>query len=111
MYLERKNAYQKGVNWIDKANDDWLTVIGASEYIQGPYEFWKSHVSDGVVLKKSSSDLPCATWAPLGTYTSSTNGKRTGSTHMQIRNDDKIKEILNATFNGLFDKFFATQKK
>ena len=40
-----------------------------------------------------------------------TNATSKGSTHMQVRNDEGIKEHLNKLFNGKYDPWFYTPEK
>jgi hypothetical protein len=104
-YLERKNAYQKGIDWLAQANDQWNVVIGA-DYLCYPNGYWRRKASDGIVLAEAQEGLPCSSWIAVATPGS----------HMQIRNNEGIKEMLNHIFNGYGNreekyKFFYTKPK
>jgi hypothetical protein len=104
-YLDQQNAYQAGVNWLDQANDQWKTVIGA-RHRDSDEQVWKHEPSDGIVLSNAQANLPCFSWMS-GWY----------SSHMQIRNDNEIKWALKHIFEGYgnkdpnLSKFFYTRQK
>lgn len=63
--------------------------------------------NDGIVLRESAENLPCATHMPvIGNRTLSNNNA--GSSHMQVRNDEGLKHFLNRLFNGEMGMFFET---
>lgn len=65
--------------------------------------------SDGVVLAESAYDLPHATHPPVPHRgIEKSDGTYTGSSHMQIRNDDALKRNLHLLYEGEYGLFFKT---
>jgi len=66
--------------------------------------------SDGVVLSESAKGLPCPTHLPVRIYPKEfeTTAVNRGSSHMQVRNDEGLKEHLNKLLNGDYGKWFRT---
>ena len=63
--------------------------------------------NDGIVLRESAENLPGATHMPvIGNQILSDNNA--GSSHMQVRNDEGLKQFLNRLFNGEMGMFFET---
>lgn len=97
-------AWNKGVRFFERANEEWQVIIGARRYHRLPLnpqeiEGFSYYPNDGVVLQESAADLPCATNKPVKLYNSS---------HMQIRNDENIKEAMRKLLDGEYGKFFQT---
>jgi hypothetical protein len=88
-YLDRKNAYQKGLNWLDQANEQWNVVIGA-DYHDTPNAGWVRKQSDGIVLSEAQTYFPCLTawWGEYGS-------------HMQIRNNGTKGETNGGWAGGI----------
>lgn len=63
---------------------------------------WHHKDSDGVVLAESGMNIPQRSFDPQ---------KIEGSTHMRVRNDDKLKVELNRIFTGGVGEFFQTDEK
>jgi len=114
-------AWGAGYDWIKNINTNWEIIIGARECEKMPYPSnpthpqpkWKcdlKHENDGVVLAESAADLPCATHKPVRIYPKEfeTNAVNRGSSHMQVRNDEGLKEHLNKLLNGDYGKWFRT---
>jgi hypothetical protein len=101
----------KGRNWFEGANLQWQVLIGAITY--DSQTGWGVKENDGVVLSESAMNLPCASRLPIRIFPNENNPNVTdkGSSHMQVRNDEGIKEHLNNLFNGDYGDFFATRKK
>jgi len=229
--IKQMQAFQKGIDWLDKANEDWKVIIGAKEYVQNPnpkpqppippmyypktnpdprptppvyclrkgvsifsggapclqvnpnydkeyaeyliaLKEWESYPqklkeaykaaleeyyiayaewnkgsywklkpeNDGIVLAESAMNLPCAQYSikicpektvtipamspsllpqwcklnnilPMPEYSKGgTFTVKTGSSHMQVRNDEGIKEHLFNLFEGDYGWFFKTDK-
>jgi hypothetical protein len=67
--------------------------------------------NDGVVTRPSASELPYATERPIRVYPREFEDViDKGSSHMQIRNDEGIKEHLNKALNGDYGHFFYTKR-
>ena len=68
---KKMEAAKKGVDWFDKANEDWKVVIGAKEYKTNPFGIFLPPIvilkpeNDGIVLAESAKGLPCATHPPV----------------------------------------------
>mgnify|MGYP001398954199 CR=1 FL=1 len=63
---------------------------------------------DGVALAESARDLPFSTHnmkLPDGTYLA----RLSGSSHMQMRNDNNLRIALNHLYDGHVGKFFETK--
>ncbi len=106
-----KPLISKGRNWFEGADAQWQVVIGARVY-NSKTKKWEVKENDGVVLAESSKNLPCATREPVRIYPY--EGQRApskGSSHMQVRNDQGIKEHLDNLFKGLYGDFFFTESK
>lgn len=67
--------------------------------------------SDGVVLAESASNLPSAQWIVELDGKQLPFGVKTGSSHMQMRNDDALKRNLTKLFEGEYGEYFYTDKK
>lgn len=67
---------------------------------------WVEHPSDGLVLASSAGGLPTHLIADQVTPI-----RMQGSTHFGMRNDDNLKNVLKALFNGEVDRFFKTDPK
>ena len=71
---------------------------------------WVVKESDGIVLAESAMDLPCRTHKEVRIYPNEgKNVTNKGSSHMQVRNDEGIKEHLFNLFEGDYGKFFETK--
>ena len=62
---------------------------------------------DGAVLAESARDLPFRTHNMI--YDNLDVSKMNGSSHMQMRNDERLKDALNHLFNGHVGDFFYTK--
>lgn len=115
-YLKRYQAWRDGYEWLNNANQGWEAVIGALEYeIVGWHGLSPEFdvilkESDGVVLKESAINLPGSTHAPVILRGILVNGQWTGSSHMQVRNDDALKTNLQKLYSGDYGWFFYTKK-
>ncbi|MEP7196528.1 MAG: hypothetical protein ABI851_08410 [Saprospiraceae bacterium] len=68
-------------------------------------EYIKSYKpSDGVVLAESASEFPGATTLQPG----GPSRELTNSSHMQMRNDDNLRQKLTKLYNGDYNLFFKT---
>lgn len=64
---------------------------------------------DGAVLSESAADLPFRT-SDMKLSDGTDVSLMDGSGHMQMRNDDNLKNCLNHLFNGDVGRFFKTKK-
>jgi pimeloyl-ACP methyl ester carboxylesterase len=68
---------------------------------------WTYKDNDGVVLAESAQEMPYATHLPVLLQGSDDPGPPpTGSSHMQIRNDDALRKHLTLLLNGDYNEFF-----
>jgi pimeloyl-ACP methyl ester carboxylesterase len=68
---------------------------------------WTIKESDGIVLAESAQDLPYATRVPVRLRGIETDPQNwTGSSHMQIRNDEALRENLTKLLDGDYGNFF-----
>jgi hypothetical protein len=66
---------------------------------------WRHKDSDGVVLAESAMNIPQATYLDQNVL------RKSGSTHMSIRNDNVTALMLNEIFDGETGEFFRTERK
>jgi hypothetical protein len=71
------------------------------------------NIYNDAVLGQSAANLPYATNEPVHIYPNefNTNAVNRGSTHIQVRNDDGLKDHLNKLFDGQYEPFFWTNEK
>lgn len=149
-HMKRESDWQQGVNWFNRANSTWETIIGAREYqfttstvymcfyCNGNSYYMNSLITsnqqdcinkncryilpvssiqlnylikenDGIVTTESAKNLPGATAIPSKPFINIPNYD--GSSHMQIRNDEYLKQSLRKIFNGDYGLFFKTNTK
>ncbi len=151
---QKAQEWQRGVTWIDNANNGWLTIIGAKvevpvgewcwcycwrppllppkiietddcshcQALCEPFPLisadpftklvWTIKESDGVVLAESAQDMPYATHEPVRLRGIETDPQNwTGSSHMQIRNDDALRRHMTKLLDGDYGDFFKLQKQ
>lgn len=142
--VDKKHAWQEGVDWLTGVNKKWEAIIGArvttietdtiyvckncvastwviSYNIQDCYNKRCSTIlpgevsnlvtiykeNDGIVLRESAENLPGATHMPvIGNQILLDNNA--GSSHMQVRNDEGLKQFLYSLFEGEMGMFFET---
>jgi hypothetical protein len=104
-------GYDQGLEWFNNANENWETIIGA-RVKNGNTTTYKPD-NDGVVLAESAANLPGATHASVKIFPNenSTVDINKGSSHMQVRNDEGIREHLDKLFNGDYEKWFYVAKQ
>jgi len=105
------NAWNRGLEWFNQANYNWKVIIGAATK-NGSTITYKTE-NDGVVLAESASKLPKATHAPVEIYPNknSTRDVNKGSSHMQVRNDEGIREHLKKLFDGGYQWWFRVEER
>jgi len=113
-------AFDKGLEWFNYANENWLSIIGAKTIrvdtilkipllgMNITYEVKEDN--DGVVLAESAANLPKATHRPVKIYPNENSPVdiNKGSSHMQVRNDEGIRIALKDLFDGKHDPWFWT---
>ena len=110
---DRYIKWSAGLDWFYSVDETWKSIIGARVQ-NGNTITYKDN--DGVVLAESAANLPNATWQPIKIEATMTkkNGTGTvvvGSSHMQVRNDNGLKDHLNRLFNGEYDPWFKVFPK
>jgi len=129
-------AWSEGLSWFSSVNSNWQTIIGARKltdikplpslvsippgysilpgllglpiYI-GKYEVVEN---DGVVLAESAANLPYAQ-KNIRIYPNEDKSIDIdkGSSHMQVRNDQGLKEHLKKLLDGDYGQFFKVNEQ
>ena len=109
MDLERGGlAWKEGLDWFYNANESWQTIIGAR--VQNGNTVTYKPDNDGIVLAESAAGLP---YAQKVIKIEATKKKGnftliTGSSHMQVRNDEGIRKALKDLLDGKHGDWFYT---
>ena len=108
-------AWDSGLEWFNNANKSWKTIIGGNESYHKVMNEWGiiGKENDGIVLAESAADLPSATFKSVRVFPKENdlNAVNRGSSHMQVRNDEGLREHLFNLFEGKYDPFFRVYEK
>ena len=108
-------SYRDGLEWFDNVNESWKDVIGVrTTFVMGErHHVVKYTDCDGVVLAESAANLPGATWEPVKIFPNENSSVdiNKGSSHMQVRNDEGLREHLDKLFTGNYHPWFKVEKQ